>query len=169
MLSSSFQKAARFEDLVVYCRWPPSLSILALPRATTAARVKQLMDAWVELHLPSRPVSLATFADLTSWPYPMRPPYPPPLLFLPIYRGMHCTFRDPVTSVQCTAIKRRQQRIAEHCSVEHQWVNPVARGNRPTDVNVRERPWEVNIPCQHLRPTGIGGELIHVRVEEQQP
>ncbi|PVH92874.1 hypothetical protein DM02DRAFT_260066 [Periconia macrospinosa] len=121
------------------------------------------------MHLPSRPVSLVAFDDLLSWPCLTSPPYPPPLLFLPVYYGLHCTFRDPGTGARCTAIKQRHKEIAKHCATDHQWVNPVARGNRPTDANIRERPWEAHVPCQRLRRTGVRGELFRVTVEEREP
>ncbi|PVH92183.1 hypothetical protein DM02DRAFT_635580 [Periconia macrospinosa] len=188
MPSLPLRKAARFEDLVAYvdhrshpffacrtCQVAVPLDTISSHFSTLkihnyrAGDVRQLADAWVKMHLPSRPVSLVAFDDLLSWPCPRSPPYPPPLLFLPVYYGLHCTFRDPATGARCTAIKQRHKDIVKHCATEHQWVNPVARGNRPTDTNIRDRPWEAHVPCQRLRRTGVGGELFRVTVEEPQP
>ncbi|PVH90758.1 hypothetical protein DM02DRAFT_664699 [Periconia macrospinosa] len=65
-------------------------------------------------------------------------------------------------------MKRKHRQIAEHCAAQHQWVNPVSRGYRPTNTDIHERPWEVDVPCQHFRLTGIGADLFRVEVEEQQ-
>ena len=184
---SHYERAARFQELVIYVEHHshPFLAcktcLVAVPLAAVPVHfstlkihnyqvrdVKQLVNAWIELCLPTQPVRLVAADDLRTWPYPTGPPYPAPLPALPVHYARHCTFRDPTTGNQCAVLQRSHDSIAEHCRHKHGWVNPVRRGRRPFDVGTLNRPWEHDVPCQRLRQTGVGAELFRVTVDGRQ-
>jgi hypothetical protein len=97
------ERAARLLDLVAYvshlshpflacriCR--VAVPLTAIPTHFSKLKihnfqrrdVQLLLQAWIELCLPTQPVLLNTVGDLETWPYPANPPYPPPLQILPV-------------------------------------------------------------------------------------
>ena len=184
---SQYDRVARFQELVVYIEHQshPFLAcrtcLVAVPLAAVpvhfstlkvhnyrARDVKQLVDAWIELCLPTQPVLLVAADDLKTWPYSTGPPYPAPLAPLPVHYARHCTFRNPTTGTRCAVLQRSHDSIAEHCRHKHGWVNPVKRGRRAVSEEMPDRPWELDVPCQRLRQTGVGAELFRVASDELQ-
>jgi hypothetical protein len=125
----------------------------------------------MELRLPTKPVLLATADNLKTWPSPTSPPYSPRLPALPVYYALYCTFPDPTTSTRCAFMQRRRDEMVAHCRSKHEWINSIKRGRAPLDkaMGVHKQPWEMNVPCQRLRQTGVGAELCRVIADECQP
>jgi hypothetical protein len=182
------ERAARFLDLVAYvshlshpflaCRiCQVAVPLTAIPIHFSKLKihnfrqrdVQLLLQAWIELCLPTQPVLLNTVGDLETWPYPANPPYPPPLQILPVQYALHCTYRDPATGARCNVVQRLQQEMVKHCCKEHGWVNPITRG-RPflaTASATHSQMWEKDVPCQRLRLCGVGSRAFRVSVDTQ--
>jgi hypothetical protein len=88
---------------------------------------------------------------------------PIPYLAPPKLDGLKCR--------ACGYIVRRVQKIQNHCTEKHQWINPRGRG-RPAPnchVSAYELPWEEHVACQRFFPSREGSKWfqVNIRIKKQ--